>query len=445
MAETLPSSRKRRRLEGMLQDERYADCSVLVGQGDDTETFRVNRFALAQCSDVFGKMLFETPMRERSGEVTLRDTTPAAFREFLRCAHGLTPVISADNFVEVVKFAHMFVVPDLLELGDTWAKDVVSSPAKALELLDGAEAFIDSAIEENIGNILRECRDMLLARIEEVFTEKAFLNCGSPILQRLLAADELACDEEQLWSALVKRSMKNPDKPLKEMVRLVRFNVMSPAFFVDEVIPTGALEPALAIEILSSFATKRPFKTLLKGPRAVTRRWSVASDSTLRLTDHSRTLSWSGGSALFGRSFASAFGLPAIGGSFRGDIKLRVDEFRTGSSAYDSFVMIGVAASSVVDESEICPGEGNPNTSFLASFGSPSYHFNDRFPGAPPHLQAGSVVQIHIDMERHEVSYSLDSWQSSPLPLPPNEPELRVFACFLAYTNACSAVVSFVS
>lgn len=250
-------SAKQQRLVQMFGDERYTDCVIHAGAEGAVEIFRANRTLLARCSMVFGKMLFEQTMRERDGEIHIADCNGSAFRQLLRCSHDLEPEITEANFVEVFQLARKYDVEELLQAARDWMAIASTTPAAALRALDAAECHAGSTVEEELAEVLNCCLQTVLSNGEALLDDSAFLECALPTMLRLLQQECFCCDEERLWLSLTRWVQRQPEGALRSVVPHVRFNVMSPEFFVDKVVPTAVLDDQQVVELLSARVTRR--------------------------------------------------------------------------------------------------------------------------------------------------------------------------------------------
>jgi len=92
----------------------------------------------------------------------------------------------------------------------------------------------------------------------------ALQNCSPPTVLLLVQQDNLCCEEERLWIALLawgRQQGEQKSNALKILAPYVRFNAMSSEFFVDSVVSSGVLEPSEVVELLSARTTGRPSKT----------------------------------------------------------------------------------------------------------------------------------------------------------------------------------------
>lgn len=249
---------KQQRLAQMFDNEQYTDCVICVGLNGTEETFRANKTLLARCSVVFGKMFFEQQMRESGGEVRIADCSVGAFKQLLRCSYDLPPELSEDNFVEVFQIARKYEVEELLMAAREWMALVVTCPSAAIRALDSAEAFAGSTVEEELAEVIEGCLRTVTFHGEAVLDDDALLDCGLPTMLRLLRQECFRCDEERLWLTLVRWAERQPQKDaLRMLVPYLRFNVMSPEFFVDRVVPEGVLDDTQVVELLCARITRR--------------------------------------------------------------------------------------------------------------------------------------------------------------------------------------------
>jgi hypothetical protein len=259
----------------MFGNDLYADCTVHVGLAESAESFRANRMLLARCSDVFAKLLFEQQTAESCVELHIQDCSSVAFRELLRSAHDLGPSISAQNFVDVFHLARAYEVEDLREAVSDWMLEALVDPAMALRALDAAQAKgigPASDLECTSGDdisvlapMLHDCLQTAALHCEDLLRTGDVIGCTVPTVSLLLQQDGLACDEEHLWMSLLQWAGQLADQSnierLKSVTAFVRFNVMSSEFFVDHVVPSGALSQAEVVELLGARATGRPSRT----------------------------------------------------------------------------------------------------------------------------------------------------------------------------------------
>lgn len=252
------TSSKQRRLAEMFGNDYYTDCVVYAGPSGAEELFRANKTLLARSSVVFGKMLFEQPMQERGGgEIRIADCSGAAFRQLLRCCYDLTPEISEENFVEVFQLARKYDVEELFQSVREWMAAAVASPEWALRALDRAEAYSGSVVEEELAEVLEACLRTVSCHGEALLEDASMLGCSMSTMLRLLRQECFRCDEERLWLSLVRWAEKQSPDALRTVVPYVRFNVMSPEFFVDRVVPAGVLDDKQVVELLSARVTRR--------------------------------------------------------------------------------------------------------------------------------------------------------------------------------------------
>lgn len=265
----------------MFNEERYCDLTVNVGlPNEKVECFRANRVLLARCSEVLGAILFGGT-EGSSKEVHLPNCSAAAFQEILRCAYDLGPEISEVNFVDVYRAARSYEIEELQEALAEWMTGVTNSPGMALRALNAAEARRkagsaalqkpaaenassahahneDDDEEEELDAMLGCCLQSILGHAEALITGGGLLGCEPSTVELLTKQDSLNCSEETLWLGLLQWGETQPAGSLRQLAAHVRFNVMSSNFFVDNVVPSGVLEPGEVVELLSARTTGRP-------------------------------------------------------------------------------------------------------------------------------------------------------------------------------------------
>eukprot|EP00928_Gymnodinium_smaydae_P039307 TRINITY_DN26871_c0_g2_i2.p1 TRINITY_DN26871_c0_g2~~TRINITY_DN26871_c0_g2_i2.p1 ORF type:complete len:383 (+),score=85.49 TRINITY_DN26871_c0_g2_i2:206-1354(+) len=246
-------------------------------------------------------MLFAKPTQgdgERTAELHIQDASGRAFLELLRCAHDLEPEISEENFIDVFRVARKFDVQELHEAIALWMLEATRFPPLALRALDAAHARERGAAEgsekvvdeEELEEMLEACLHTVTLHFESLLEERALEGISARTLELLVRRSDLNCDEERLWLALVAWEERNKtpvaegeDSVLRRLAPYLRFNVMSPEFFVDRVVPSGILEPAQVVGLLSARATARPAAGfpeahLQRGAVLRARQWDVVRD-----------------------------------------------------------------------------------------------------------------------------------------------------------------------
>eukprot|EP00927_Polykrikos_kofoidii_P045798 TRINITY_DN39920_c0_g1_i1.p1 TRINITY_DN39920_c0_g1~~TRINITY_DN39920_c0_g1_i1.p1 ORF type:complete len:465 (+),score=83.28 TRINITY_DN39920_c0_g1_i1:46-1440(+) len=288
-----PRSAKEHVLAKMYADvEKFADITVQIG--GDTEnstseatTFRANRTLLARCSEVLASDLFDQRSGdwERDSVIHLRDCSVAAFEELLRCAHDIEPDVTEDNFLEVFQLARKYEVEELLCAVVDYLLEAAASPAGALRVLEAAQR--DNALagltltapagadagsggedgsgaispEQELVQLLHRCLDTVAWHFESLLDSGALVDCSSATVALLTRQEHLCCDEERLWTELLRWSERQELGALRDLAPHIRFNTMSSDFFVDRVVPSGALDSKEVVDLLSARTTGRPARS----------------------------------------------------------------------------------------------------------------------------------------------------------------------------------------
>eukprot|EP00929_Paragymnodinium_shiwhaense_P108443 TRINITY_DN74767_c0_g1_i1.p1 TRINITY_DN74767_c0_g1~~TRINITY_DN74767_c0_g1_i1.p1 ORF type:complete len:447 (-),score=55.35 TRINITY_DN74767_c0_g1_i1:29-1369(-) len=287
-----PRTAKQMLLADMLWDDSFTDCVVLVDSARPSEARikkRANRTLLARCSDVLDEILFSQARPARndltSAEFELAGCSEAAFRELQRCAYDIEPVIEDKNFVEVFRFSKKYMVDELSEAVLAFLDTAASSATFSLRVLDAA-LVAGAETDDELAPRLHACLSAAVQYGETLLESGALLTCAQATILTILQHEKFNCLEENLWHMLIQWQETRPPGALRQIVPYLRFNTMSPNFFVDTVVPSGVLEAKEVVELLSARTTGRPAPRF---PQAnVPRCLQLPNDAEDRLSEEDR-------------------------------------------------------------------------------------------------------------------------------------------------------------
>ncbi|VDI55778.1 Hypothetical predicted protein [Mytilus galloprovincialis] len=183
------------RMKYMLDNQLM--CDVTLHVGSDKSTIKAHKYMLAIASPVFYRM-FEGPLSEK-GDVDIVDITPAHFNMMLH--------VDKDHACTVFQTAHDFHMTDLKE----------------------------------------EALDFIFKNGSASLVSDDFLYLSGDCLKLILESDQLYCDETTIYQRMVQwaklqceeQSMptfdENVRKTLGDLIYLIRFPIMTPKYFTNEV------------------------------------------------------------------------------------------------------------------------------------------------------------------------------------------------------------------
>lgn len=279
------------RLHSFVAKNQFADVFFLVGK--DKERIPAHRMILAASSEVFrvtlypltgfdnkGAPIYGTP-GPKEAEYVVPEVTPVVFKKFLEAIYTDETEISDSDVKELVGLASKYKVDTLLEQCKEHLEQSLSVD-NALGLLQQGLTVLGDAqfglpfIRENA---------------TEVFATKDFETLPRSLVALLLSDSMLSVSESELFAALVKWSESacracdlnpssgdNKRKVLvslasssngvyggsEDLLRLVRFPLMSSAELTEVVQPAGILTDDEMVALFSYAAAKDPSKVSIK-------------------------------------------------------------------------------------------------------------------------------------------------------------------------------------
>lgn len=225
-----------------------SDVNFVVGESkDDQKRFTAHRYILGINSPVFHAMFFGSLVLEVNSDVSIPDTDPESFEEFLRYLYTEECAIDEKNVISIVYLSTKYIVPSLTKKCVRFLQKTIT-PDSAFSVLSQAVHFGADGLEEN-------CWDVIDSQCHEALESDAFLNVDHSLLCELLSRDTLNVKEIDLFRAALKWSanrcdeqgLKGTDKEkqsiLGNAVNLIRFPTMSIEEFAGDVVHRTKILP----------------------------------------------------------------------------------------------------------------------------------------------------------------------------------------------------------
>lgn len=270
----LKATTVRERNELMFNNELLSDIRFVVGPNKDRVP--AHKYVLAISSPVFLAMFYGR-LPETGEEIVITDTDIDSFIELLRFLYTDKVFLTLDNALGVLYLAKKYILPVLAEKCTSFVKKNINSE-NVLTVLSHSQYLNETALED-------QCWDVIDSCTSEVLETDSFKELDQDTLCSLVRRDSLGVKEVSLFRAVklwceVECARQNLDsstanirtvgsKPLK----YIRYPVMAPTEFADEVARTGLLSleevTAVFLYFLSSLKTKIPFESLPRQPKAI--------------------------------------------------------------------------------------------------------------------------------------------------------------------------------
>jgi hypothetical protein len=172
--------------------------------------------------------------------------------------------LTGSNVLEVMYLAEKYMLPFLMEkCGEYLEKEL--QPEDVFSVLAHAQER-NEKLEQN-------CWDMVDYGTQRAVSSEPFLNISKEMLCRVLRRDTLLVDEVVLFQAVEKWALnkirekglednrKNKRAVLGEdVIKLIRFPLMSETEFIKEVLPSGILKMDEITELMQFFKDLAPLK-----------------------------------------------------------------------------------------------------------------------------------------------------------------------------------------
>jgi len=248
----------------LWRDGHLCDVEVMVDSG---ERFSAHKLVLSSGSAFF-RALFTSGMRDStSAAVTVSEVAAPVMRSILTFLYEMQLEVSASTLSEVMRVASRLEVSALLTVS---ADFLIASLTPETVV---ASWHVALSLERPELDALRAaCAKLAVERFDALAKQPDYSTLSAPQLKTLIASDELAGTEEEIfssvrcWLGLQPAAVARAER--LELLSLVRFPLMSPAFLAANVDPLlSSLEGGTAL-LLEAYRHKSlPNELRLQSPR----------------------------------------------------------------------------------------------------------------------------------------------------------------------------------
>ncbi|CAC5411604.1 BTBD3_6 [Mytilus coruscus] len=223
------------RMKYMLDNQLM--CDVTFHVGSDKSPIKAHKYMLASASPVFYSM-FEGPLSEK-GDVDIADITPEYFNMMLQYIYTEKIVIDANNIKGLLYGSEKYMLQTLKDK----CSDFLTSSVNG----DHACVVFQTAHDFHMKDLEEEALNFIYKNGSASLESDDFLHLSSDCLKLILRSDQLICDETTIYQRMVQwaklqceeQSMPTTDenvrKSLGDLLYLIRFPLMTPKYFTDEV------------------------------------------------------------------------------------------------------------------------------------------------------------------------------------------------------------------
>ncbi|KXJ19949.1 BTB/POZ domain-containing protein 2 [Exaiptasia diaphana] len=213
--------------------------------------------------------MFQGKLAEQGPQIHLPDCTKDGLKEMLRFLHSDVVNLTGSNVMEVLYLADKYMLPLLQDKCYEYLADNLT-PDDVFTVLPQAQQSNDTRAEELCWNVVD-------FQTHQAVTSKAFLNISRDLLRQVLERDTLHTDEVNLFKAVdswasnrIEEESKKENGDAKrsvlgdDIVHLIRFPMMTPKEFADDVLVSDILRGSEVTEVVQIFTSTAPSQTSFK-------------------------------------------------------------------------------------------------------------------------------------------------------------------------------------
>ena len=251
------------RIKHMYGNPLMADVYFTVADGQESSSRKVNipchKFILAVSSPVFYKM-FYGDLKEPSEYIDLPDCDLEGFHEFLRFIYYDEVKLTGDCVIQVLYLAKKYMIPSLADRCRSFLEKNINAE-NVLDVLP----FIEKMEEVHLKSVCWKVIDTLTEKVLESASDA--IQDDNSLLVSILKRDTLDIKEVKVFQAvnrwaetICEKRGKTPTGKEKrtiigeELVKLIRFPLMSQSEFAEHVAETKILKKTEVIEIFLFFS-----------------------------------------------------------------------------------------------------------------------------------------------------------------------------------------------
>ncbi|XP_078345844.1 BTB/POZ domain-containing protein 6-like [Oculina patagonica] len=226
----------------------------------NSQTIPAHKYVLAISSSVFFAM-FYGDLAEQGESIDITDFDPDDFLQFLRFLYyDDTNFQDVDRAIQLCYLADKYDVPSLARECVNFL-DRIMEPLEALDVIQHAFQLKNQDLEEASWEVIDY-------NAKEILADASFLEVKHEFLLLFLERSSLRIDEVMLFEAVDRWAARRCEEANKtvdgtnkrsvlgeDLLKLVRFSLISPKEFSDVVMPTGILLQTEVIDVFKQFTS----------------------------------------------------------------------------------------------------------------------------------------------------------------------------------------------
>lgn len=264
------------RIKHMYRNPLMADVHFTVTDGQGSSSPKINipchKFILAISSPVFYKM-FYGELKEASDYIDLPDCDSEGLLEFLRFIYCDEVELTGSCVIQVLYLAKKYMIPSLADRCRSFLEENINAE-NVLDLLPVLEKMEQIHLNDVCWKVIDTCTAKVLQSAPDEILE------DNNLLLSILKRDTLDVEELTVFQAVnrwaenicIKRGKTPSGKEKRtvigeEVVKLIRFPLMSQSEFAEHVTQTKILTETEVIEIFLHFSLNQNPRKLSCIPR----------------------------------------------------------------------------------------------------------------------------------------------------------------------------------
>ena len=265
---TRPTIRERAKF--MLNNDRLSDVKFVVanskGESESKQMIPAHKFILAIGSPVFEAMSYGE-LAETKDTIELPDCDYESLLELFRYLYSDEVNLSGSNVMGVLYLTKKYIVPSLTDKCVEYLKGKLD-PSNVFSVLPSSLKYEEKALEDR-------CWKVIENQTEAFVKSKGFETIERSLLEAIVARDTLTIEEVALFKALDGWATRQCEKQglaaegqIKrrilgdEVIKAIRFPVMTVEEFADVVLDTDILHPNETALLFKFFLPALPFPPL---------------------------------------------------------------------------------------------------------------------------------------------------------------------------------------
>ena len=256
----------RERAKFMLNNDRLSDVKFVAansnGESESKQVIPAHKFILAISSPVFEAM-FYGELVETKDTIELPDCDYESLLELFRYMYSDEVNLSGSNVMGVLYLAKKYIVPSLTDKCTEYLKEKLD-PSNVFSILPSSQKYEEKALEDR-------CWKVIENHTEASMKSEGFETIERSLLEAIVTRDTLTINEVALFKAVDRWATKQCEKQSvavegkikrrilgEEVIKAIRFPVMTAEEFADVVLDTNILHPNEMTSLFKFFNSALP-------------------------------------------------------------------------------------------------------------------------------------------------------------------------------------------